>query len=780
MIRKQNLFVVGFILFLFLGSCTQKTQKSNDLSIHQKVENLIQKMSLEEKVGQMTQITLGVLMEERTDGGVQHAILNPEKVKIAFQKYKIGSVLNTYGDRAQSLLWWNHVVDSIQQASIKASGIPVIYGIDAIHGTTYTRGGTFFPQQIGQGATFNPALVKKLNEVTAYEVRASGIAWDFSPVLDMGRDARDPRMWETYGEDVYENRLMAKAAVEGLQGEQAKTIDAHHVAACLKHFIAYNSNSGKDRTPLSMGTRDLLEKDVPDFQAGIDAGAKTIMVNSGILNGVPVHSSHQILTQLLRNEMGFRGVVVTDWADIENLYLRDRVASSQKEAVKMAVMAGIDMSMVPNNFDFADHLIQLVREGEIPESRIDASVRRILTLKYELGLFDRPVTYRDDYPDFASDRARKLALTVAQESMTLLKNKGNVLPLSKSANILVTGPNAHSMRPLNGGWSYSWQGSKADEFAGQQATILEAIRQKAGKKHVTYVPGVTYKMEGKYFEENKPNLAPVVAAARRADAVVLCLGENSYTEKPGDLNDLYLSENQTRLAMAVAKTGKPVILVLNEGRPRLISKFEDKMAAVLQAYLPGNYGGQAIADVLFGDVNPSGKLPYTYPKYPNSLTHYDYKPSENPTAHDQAFDYSGTVTQQYAFGSGLSYTRFQYSNFQLDRDTLHGNDTLQVSVQVKNTGHREGKEVVMLYSADRYASITPDNKRLQRFYKIDLLPGETKTVHFRLSAFDLSFINRENQRMAEKGTFILAVKHFQKPLFLAEDVRFGKPSQLKL
>jgi beta-glucosidase len=778
--QKQNFFIAGLLSILLFSSCSHQTSKLSQDKIDQKVENLLKKMSLEEEVGQMTQITLGVLMEEKTIEGVQHTYFNPEKLKLAFQKYKIGSVLNTYGDRAQTLLWWNSVVDSLQQASIKASGIPLIYGIDAIHGTTYTAGGTLFPQQIGQGATFNPGLVKKMNEVTAYEVRASGIAWDFSPVLDMGRDARDPRMWETYGEDVYENSCMAKAAVEGLQGSDNGPIDHQHVAACLKHFIAYNSTSGKDRTPLSMGTRDLLEKDVPDFQAGIDAGAKTIMVNSGILNGVPVHSSYQILTQLLRNEMGFQGVAVTDWADIENLYLRDRVASSQKEAVKMAIQAGIDMAMVPNNFTFADHLIQLVHDGEISRKRIDSSVRRILKLKFELGLFEHPVTYRKDYPKFADEQAQNLALNAARESMTLLKNNKNILPLSKSAKVLVTGPNANSMRPLNGGWSYSWQGSKADQFAGQFATIFEAIQQKVGKRNVRYVPGVTYKMHGKYFEENSPQLAQAIAAARQSDVVVLCVGENSYTEKPGDLDDLYLSENQTRLALAMANTGKPVILVLNEGRPRIISKFENKMAAVLQAYLPGNYGGQAVADVLFGDVNPSGKLPYTYPEYPNSLTHYDYKPSENPSAHDQAFDYSGNITQQYAFGAGLSYTSFQYSDFQIDKDTLRAGDTLHISVRVKNSGKRAGKEVVMLYSADRYASITPDNKRLQRFLKIDLQAGESKTVRFSLSARDLSFINRTYQRVAEKGDFVLVIKHFQKSLFLTDDVRLGKASQLRL
>jgi len=781
---KKTLFLNLLIIFtLGFVSCVNQVEKNpHDRAINQKVEKILSHMSLQEKVGQMTQITLSVLTKgPDAFTTTWPAELDSNKVKVAFEKYKIGSVLNTDGNNeAHTTTWWNKNISFLQKQAIEKTGIPVLYGIDAIHGTTYTAGATLFPQQIGQGATFNPSLVKKLNEICAYETRASGIPWNFSPVLDMGRDPRDPRMWETYGEDVYENSVMATAAVIGLQGKNSNAIDKYHVAACMKHFIAYNSNSGKDRNPLTMSARDLFERDVPDFQAAVDAGDKSVMISSGILNGIPVHSSKAVLTDLLRNEMGFQGLIVTDWADIENLHNRDKVAITQKEAVRMAIDAGIDMSMVPYNYKFCDYLIQLVKEGKISESRIDASVRRILKLKFELGLFESPVTYAKDYPAFGSKSFEAEALKTARESITLLKNQNNILPLKKNAKVLVCGPNANSMRTLNGGWSYSWQGEKADQFASNYNTILEAIRTKIGKKNIKYVPGVTYKMDGKYYEENKPDIATAVKAAKSVDYVVLCLGENSYTEKPGDLVDLYLSDNQTQLALALAKTHKPVILVLNEGRPRLISKFEPKMKAVIQTYLPGNFGGDALADILFGDVNPSGKLPYTYPKYPNSLNTYDFKPSEKQSKQTNGYNYAGTIQEQYSFGTGLSYTTFNYDHFKINKDTINPNEKTKVSIEVTNTGKREGKEVVMLYSSDEYASITPDNKRLRRFLKIDLKPGESKTVSFEIDAKDLSFINRNNQRVAEAGDFVLSINKFHSKIYLTGDVAFGKPSKVRM
>lgn len=771
----KNYLLYSSILYMLIFIACSNQKKTGESLIDQKVDSVLSSMTLEEKVGQMTEITLDVLLKQDTLSG--KGVLDTEKLNIAFHKYKIGSVLNR-SDKGDPYTReeWNNLINTLQQASIKSSGIPIIYGIDAIHGTNYTLGTTLFPQQIGLGATFNPDLVKALNEMCAYETRASGIPWAYSPVMDMGRDPRDARFWETFGEDPYLNSLLSAAAVKGFQGD-SNIIDKYHVAACMKHFILYNSNSGKDRTPLTMSTRELLEKYVPDFQAAIDAGAKTVMISSGIVNGIPVHSSKSLLTTLLREEMGFEGFSVTDWADIENLHLRDKVAKTQKEAVLMAVNAGIDMSMVPFNFKFADYLIELVKEGKISNKRIDESVRRILKVKFELGLFNRPVTYAKDYPKFHSDEYQELALNGARESITLLENKNNILPLKKDIKVLVAGPNANSMRPMNGGWSYTWQGEKTDLYTHNYHTFLAAISHKIGKENVIYEPGVTYNMKANYYVENTPNIEAAVKAAKNVDYILLFLGENSYTETPGDLVDLYISENQTKLALELAKTGKPIILVLNEGRPRIISKFADKMQAILHTYLPGNYGGDALADILFGDINPSGKLPFTYPKYPNALTKYDYKPSENIAAGQNNLI---AIDEQFSFGSGLSYTSFDYTDFKLSKTNFSGKDKIQVQVTVKNTGKRKGKEVVMLFSSDVYASITPDNKRLIRFKKIELAPDESKKVEFTISAKDLSFINRENARVAEKGDFILSINGQSDTIHLTEDIQFTHQSKVRL
>lgn len=772
--------LLAFLTVAAISSCQQARDIKQKSTIDLKVDSILAGMSLEEKVGQMTQITLSVVTQPDDPSKTDYpAVMNPKKLKEAFGKYKVGSVLNTGTNLPRSSEKWTEIIDQIQEWAIRETNIPMIYGIDAVHGVNYTSGATLFPQQIGQGATFNPELVKRLNEICAYEMRASNIPWNFAPVLDMGRDPRDARMWETYGEDVYLNGILGAAAVEGMQGNE-ETIDANHGAACLKHYLGYISTSGKDRNPLHIHTRELLEKHAPAFEASIIAGAKSIMVSSGIINGIPVHASHDILTTLLRDELGFEGMVVTDWADIDNLYNRDKFASSPKEAVKLAVNAGIDMSMVPYDFKFCDYLIELVNEGEVPVSRIDEAVRRVLKLKFELDLFKTPTTNFKNYPEFGSEAFEKTSYETALESITLLKNKDKKLPLKKNIKVMVTGPNANSMRTLNGGWSYSWQGEVTDQYTKKHNTLLEAIQNKIGNKNVTFVEGVSYNTEGKYYEEKDVDITAAVKAARGVDVIILCLGENSYTEKPGDLHDLYISENQTNLATALANTGKPVILVLNEGRPRIISKFEHLMTSVVQIYLPGNFGGDALADVLFGDKYPSGKLPYTYPVFPNSLITYDYKPSEKQEKLEGMYDYESDVAIQYEFGHGLSYTSFRYSNFSVSDEELTPGGLVKISVTVENTGSREGKETVMLFSSDLYATVTPDNKRLRGFKKVFLKPTESTTVEFEISAKDLAFYNRDNQLVAGEGEFILRIDDFNETIRLTETVVFGEKSKVRL
>jgi len=784
-IKMNQKYLIYFMLVLlaFAAGCEElkKQDKKTATASDQRIEELIQKMTIEEKVGQMTQITLGVLGKGgKADHRPEPFEFDEKVLDSAFRIYKVGSVLNTVNSKAHPAKWWNDIVELLNKRAIQETGIPILYGVDAIHGVGYTSGATLFPQQLGQGATFNPELVKDLNEFMAYEMRACNIPWTFGPVQDMGRDPRDSRIWETYGEDVYLAQRLGEAAVKGIQGDNASLIGPKHGAACLKHFLAYNSDSGKDRNPLTMSVRDLKSIHAASFQTAIDAGAQTIMINSGLINGVPVHANYQILTQLLRNEMGFKGMVVSDWKDIENICTRDKIASSQKEAVKLAINAGIDMSMVPYNFRFCEYLIELVEDGEVPMSRIDEAVRRILQVKKDLGLFETPNTYIKDYPDFGSEKFENLAYQAALESITLLKNNDDILPLNTNKKVLVCGPNSNSLRTMNGGWSYSWQGEKAPQFTRDYLSFKEAIEKKVGRDIVNYVEGVSYDNHGKYWKEKNIQIEKAVKAAKSADVILLFLGENSYTEKPGDLNDLYISENQSNLALALAKTGKPVVLVLNEGRPRLISKFEDKMSAVLHTFLPSNYGGLALADILYGDENPSGKLPYTYPKYPNSLTTYDYLPSENQAKMHGEYDYESHLDIQYAFGSGLSYTRFEYSNFTVDAKSLNDKGRVKISVDVKNTGTRTGKEVVMLYTKDIFASISPRNKQLKRFRKIELNPGELKTVQFIIETKDLAFYNYNNQLVAEKGDFDLMINNFKETIVLEKDVEFGEASKVQL
>lgn len=778
--NQTYLIYFMLIVLAFAVGCEElKKHESSDFS-NDKIAAMLEEMTLEEKVGQMTQITLNVFEKNGIRSDSLPFEMEERTQDSAFRIYKIGSVLNTAHSSAYDTKWWNSIVKEMNRMSIKETGIPILYGVDAIHGVNYTKGSILFPQQIGQAATFNPALVKDLNEMMAYELRACNIPWTFSPVMDMGRDPRDPRFWETYGEDVYLAQQMGKAAVTGIQGDDPQQIDNQHAAACLKHFLAYNSNSGKDRNPLTMSVRELKEIHAASFQAAIDAGAQSIMISSGLINGVPVHANYQILTQLLRNEMGFEGMLVTDWKDIENFYDRDHIVSSQKEAVKLAINAGIDMSMVPYNFKFCDYLIELVKEGEVPMWRIDEAVYRILKLKLDLGLFDQPNTLANDYPEFGSKKSIHMAYQAALESITLLKNNDNLLPLNKNTKVLVCGPNANTMRAMNGGWSYSWQGDKAFKFTDEYDSFLEAIEKKTGAAQVSFVEGVGYDNDGKYYQEKNIEIDKAVRAAQKADVILLFLGENSYCEKPGDLHDLYISDKQKDLALALAKTGKPIVLILNEGRPRIISKFENEMDAIIQTYLPSNYGGLALADILYGDENPSGKLPYTYPMFPNSLITYDYLPSEKQEKMEGEYDYVSEVAIQFEFGSGLSYTTFEYTNFTVDATEFENGGAVSISVDVTNTGDRSGKEVVMLYSSDLVASVSPNNKRLRRFEKVDLAPQQTKKVHFTLEPKDLAFYNYKNELVTEKGDFKLMIQDFEELISLNKTLIFEEASKVKL
>ena len=705
-------------------------------SLDKKIDKLISKMTLEEKVGQMTQVTLAVVSKGTVENPTMPQQIDAAKLKEAVLKYHVGSILNVINHAYSRTHWYDiqkQIRDVAEQSRLK---IPVLYGIDAIHGANYTLGATLFPQEIGMAATWNPAMMEKDASITAYETRASAIPWVFSPVLGVGRQPAWPRLYETFGEDVYLATVMGKATIKGYEGNAISS--KYKVASCMKHFLGYSFPlTGKDRTPALIPERYLREYFLPPFAAAVKAGAHTLMINSSIVNGIPVHANHHFLTDILRNELHFKGIAVSDWEDIEKLYNTYHYASSNKEAVKIAVMAGVDMSMVPNDFSFAHYLVELVKEGEVPMWRINQAVKRILRVKFQLGLFDHMYYPAKDYPEFGSKASQKQSLRSAEESVTLLKNKDQVLPLpKKQVKVLVTGFAANSMEALNGGWTYTWQGHKTDQYTKDKNTILDAIQQKIGKQNVMYAEGTLY---DKALDDTQ-----ALQMAQKADYIVLCLGEMAYTENPGNINDLYLPDNQVAFAKKLASTGKPVILVLAEGRPRLISKFADQMKGIVMAYLPGNEGGNAIANILFGDVNPSGKLPITYPRYPNSLETYDYSYTEL-----KQHDYN----PQFPFGFGLSYTTFSYTHLKTSTDTISGDQQVTISVEVKNTGKRAGKEVVQLYIGDLYASIIPPVKRLRGFDKIDLKPGETRTVQFVISKKDLSFVNSKLKRVTEPGAF---------------------------
>lgn len=749
--------LLGLIMTACGGGNDKGSDKSpaipRDAAIEGKVQEILSKMSIEDKVGQMCEVTMDlVLYDSLVNGQVE---VDPAKVDSIFNKYRVGSVLNVPMGFAQTPDTWYKVISTLQKASIDATGVPEITGVDQNHGSTYTLGGTMFPQEINMAATFNREIVREGAKITAYEARACDIPWLYNPVMDLGRNPVWSRIWESFGEDTYVNGAMAVEVVKGYQGEDPNNVGPQNVAACLKHYMAYgNPTSGKDRTPASLSYIDLREKYFHPYKEAIRAGALSVMVNSGIVNGVPFHSSYEFLTEWLKEGLNWDGMIVTDWADIHNLWKRDKIAHDYKEAIMIAVNAGIDMSMTPYDVEFCTLLKELVDEGKVKMSRIDDAVARILRLKLRLNLFEMPDTKPVDYPLFASEQYAAAALEAAVQSEVLLKNNNNILPIQKGKKILVTGPNANSMRSLNGGWSYTWQGSEDPKFHDQYNTICEAMTNVFGTDKVIFESGMDYSPAYGQFEAvENVRIEKAVAAARNADIIVACVGENSYTETVGNTNDLTLPASQLELVKALAKTGKPIVLVLNEGRPRIIREIEPLSAAIVNVLIPGNYGGDALALLLSGEKNFSGKLPYTYPKWINSVATYDHKPSEKTETMEGVYDYSSDIDVQWPFGFGLSYTSFQYSDINVDKSEFTASDNLTVSVKVANTGSVEGMEAVILYSSDLVASVTPDAMRVRGFDKVNLKPGESTTVSFTIPASDLAFVGRDNKWTLEKGDF---------------------------
>lgn len=773
MMRKYFLAVVC-CCSAWAAAQTAKPAIPRDEQLEAKVEKTLAKMTLDEKIGQMLELNLDIMGTYDASGKWK---LNETMLDTCISKYKVGSLLNAPGTRAATVEQWQEWIRLIQKKSMKHIGIPDVFGLDHNHGVTYTQGGTLFPQPINIAASFNTELARTGAQVTAYESRAANCPWVYNPVTDLGRDPRWSRIWESFGEDPIVNARMAEAEIMGYQGNDHNHLSRYNVATSLKHYMGYGAPfTGKDRTPAYIAPNVLREKYFEPFKAAVQAGALTIMVNSSSINGVPVHASYEYLTQWLKKDLNWDGMIVTDWADINNLFTRERVAKDKKDAIRIAINAGIDMSMDPYSVEFCILLKQLVNEGKVSQERIDDAVRRILRLKYRIGLFDEPNTGGKGYEKFGSQEHADLALRSAEETEILLKNEG-VLPLAKGKKILLTGPNANQMRCLNGGWSYTWQGSKAEDLAEKYNTIYEALCNKYGQENVILDQGVTYNEKGQYWEENEPQIEKAVAAAAQADVIIACVGENSYCETPGNLTDLWMSENQRNLVKALAKTGKPIVLVLNEGRPRLIADIEPLAKAIVHIMLPGNYGGDALANLLAGDANFSAKLPYTYPKEINSLANYDYKVSEEVGTMAGAYNYDAKVSLQWPFGYGLSYTTFEYANLKVDKANFTADDTLTVTVDVKNTGSRAGKESVLLYSSDLIASIVPDNKRLRCFTKISLEPGETKTVTFTLPAKDLAFVGADDRWTLEEGDFLLRVARLTAPTTCTKTKVWNTPNK---
>ena len=741
-----------------------------DEKVERQVEQTLARLSLDEKIGQMCELTIDVI----TDGQSPEFRLNEDALKKVFGRYHVGSILNVPKGVAQRPEVWSSLIRRLNQISAEtSSGVPQIYGVDQIHGASYTWGATLLPQEIGQAASFNRQIPRRVSEIGAYESRACLIPWVYSPVMDLGRQPLWSRMWESYGEDVYLSCEMARQAVLGYQGDDPNHIPPHRVAACIKHYMAYGVPvSGKDRTPSSVTDRDMREKYFQPFRSAILAGALSLMVNSGVNNGVPFHANHKYLTNWLKEELAWDGMIVTDWADINNLCTRDHVAATKKDAIRLAINAGIDMSMVPYEVEFCDLLRELVDEGLVSQSRIDDAVRRILRLKIRLGLLDKKTWDKDarllakEFPDFASQRFAKEAVQMAEECMVLLKNEGlrvkgeKVLPLKKGTKILVCGPNADNLRGMNGGWSYTWQGERTNELApqmGHYSTFQEALKERFGADNVRYLQGVRWYSRNFDLDHRAEDWNQLIQAAREADVVVSCVGENSYCETPGNINDLTLSDNQREMVRRLAEAGKPIVLVLTEGRPRIVRDIAPLCAAVVHTFLPSNYGGTALARLLAGDTDFTGRMPYTYPKYTGAFVTYDYKPCENMGQMAGNYNYDAVMDVQWPFGYGLHYTTVEYSNMRVDKTTFSEGDVLNVSVDVCNTGHMATKESVLLYASDLVASLTPDNRRLRAFEQVPLAPGEKRTVRLQLKAHDLSFVDLDGRWVLEPGDFRLSV-----------------------
>ncbi|MBD5267982.1 MAG: beta-glucosidase [Bacteroides sp.] len=752
--KKTTLTLLSAACGIFSASAVSPAIPQ-DPAIEKRIKEIMSKMTLEEKIGQMCELEIGYLQDADKSNGYK---FNDEKVEEAFRKYKVGSILNTPNGEAQTVEVWHDVIEKIQKESMKYIGIPDIYGVDQIHGTTYTAGGTLFPQEINMAASFNRALVRRAGEISAYETRAGSIPWTYAPVMDIGRDARWSRSWESFGEDPYINAQMAKELVLGYQGPDPNHIGKYNVASCAKHYIGYGSpKSGKDRTPAIIGPNELREKYFLPFKEAIQTGALSVMVNSGSINGMPVHADYELMTGWLKDELNWDGVIVTDWADIHNLWQREKVAKDYKEAIELSINAGVDMSMVPYDAVFCDLLLELVKEGRVKEERVNDACARILRMKLRCDLWNLPYTKIKDYPLFGSKEFADVALDLAVQSEVLLKNDKALLPLQVGTKLLVTGPNANTMRALNGGWSYKWQGSNDEKFVAGYNTIYKALSNRFGADNVIYVPGVTYDDNGNWDAENVVDIEAAVKAAANVDVIVACIGENSYCETPGNLTDLNLSANQKELVKALAQTGKPILLILNEGRTRLIGDITPLATAVVDVMLPGNYGADALALLLAGDRNFSAKLPFTYPKEISSHYVYDAKPAESVPTMDGSYNYSASTDLEWEFGYGLSYTSFSFSNLNVSLDNFNADDVLTVTVDVTNTGKVEGATPVLLYSSDLIASLTPDVKRLRAFDKVNLQPGETSTVTLKLPAKDLAFVGRDGKWRLEAGEFMLRI-----------------------
>lgn len=785
---KKTLFLAVLLVCGIVATWAQvrKPAIPRDEAMEAKIEKMLSKMTLDEKIGQMLELNFDIMGTYDANGQWQ---LNEQMLDTIIKNWKVGSILNAPATRAATVEQWQEWIRLIQKKSMKYIGIPDVYGLDHNHGVTYTQAGTLFPQPINLAASFNTELARTGAEITAYESRAANCPWVYNPVVDLGRDPRWPRIYESFGEDAIVNARMVEAEIRGYQGDDPNHLGRYNVGTSTKHYFAYGAPwSGKDRTPAYVSPQMLREKYFEPFKAAALAGTLTMMVNSGSINGQPVHASYEYLTKWLKEDLQWDGMLVTDWADINNLFQREHVAKDKKDAVRMAVNAGIDMSMDPYSVDFCILLKELVEEGQVKMERIDDAVRRILRLKLRLNLFDEPNTGGKGYEKFGSDGHAQKALQAAEESEVLLKNEAGILPLAKGTKILLTGPNANQMRCLNGGWSYTWQGSKAEDLSEKYNTIYEALSQKFGKENVVLNQTVTYDENGQYYDENvdasqlNVEQAQLVegstlkTAAASCDVIVACIGENSYTETPGNLSDLWLSQNQRALVKALQKTGKPIVLILNEGRPRLIADIEPMAKAVVNVLLPGNYGGDALANLLSGDANFSAKMPYTYPREINSLNTYDYKVSEEVGTMAGAYNYDAKVSLQWPFGYGMSYTTYEYSNLRADRTEFTADDVITVSVDVKNTGARVGKEPVLLYTSDLVASLTPDNRRLRDFTKVELQPGETKTVTFRLPAKSMAFVGADCRWTLEEGDFLLRVGRLEQKIACTKTKVWDEPN----